>query len=86
MGHMGSERRLPEPVQWQEAKQKKCRALAGAGVPAQAMPAVNGTRSSARSGVAYRLGGNIKAADSANSSNVMVAAKMTVGAVEDIRM
>ena len=51
---------VPEPVQWQEAKQKKCRALAGAGVPAQAMSAVNGTRSSARSGVAYRLVGTTK--------------------------
>ena len=43
----------------QEAKQKKCRALAGAGVPAQAMPAVNGTRSS---------GGNNKPAESAESA------------------
>ena len=60
LGHLGSERRWPELVQWQEAKQKKCRALAGAGVPAQAMPAVNGTRSSARSGVAYRLVGTTK--------------------------
>ena len=50
----------PSQSSGKEALQKKCRALAGAGVPAQAMPAVNGTRSSARSGVAYRLVGTSK--------------------------
>ena len=60
MGHLGSESLWPEPVQWQEAKQKKCTALAGAGVPARAMPAVYDTRNSARGGVACRLVGTTK--------------------------